>query len=85
VSINERAIGIDAKSYTSPVSLALRLNRSIGGLIHYRRRIIAVSDQLIEENPSYILTLKSTLDKKGDPATLEIWLVSSVIEFLKQM
>ncbi|MCC5624730.1 hypothetical protein, partial [Nostoc sp. CHAB 5715] len=29
VSINERAIGIDAKSYTSPVSLALRLNRSI--------------------------------------------------------
>jgi len=85
VSINERAIGIDAKSYTSPVSLALRLNRSIGGLIHYRRRIITVSDQLIEENPSYISTLKSTLDKKGDPATLEIWLVSSVIEFLKQM
>lgn len=85
VSINERAIGIDAKSYTSPVSLALRLNRSIGGLIHYRRRIIAVSDQLIEENPSYISTLKSTLDKKGDPATLEIWLVSSVIKFLKQM
>ncbi len=84
VSINERAIGIDAKSYTSPVSLGLRLNRSIGGLIHYRRRIIAVSDQLIEENPSYISTLKSTLDKKGDPATLEIWLVSEVFEFLKE-
>jgi REase associating with pPIWI_RE len=85
VSINERAIGIDAKSYTSPVSLALRLNRSIGGLIHYRRRIIAISDQLIEENPSYISTLKSTLDKKGDPTTLEILPVSLVIEFLKQM
>jgi hypothetical protein len=83
VSINERAIGIDAKSYTSPVSLALRLNRSIGGLIHYRRRIIAVSDQLIEENPSYISTLKSTLDKKGNPTTLEILPVSEVIEFLK--
>ncbi len=63
VAINERAIGIDAKSYTSPVTLALRLNRSIGGLIHYRRRILAMSDRLIEDNPSYISTLISTLDK----------------------
>ncbi|BAY67032.1 hypothetical protein NIES22_71760 (plasmid) [Calothrix brevissima NIES-22] len=85
VSINERAIGIDAKSYTSPVSLGLRLNRNIGGLVHYRRRIIAVSDQLIEDNPSYISTLLSTLDKKSDPATLEILPVSSVIEFLKEI
>jgi hypothetical protein len=67
VSINERAIGIDAKSYTSPVSLALRLNRSIGGLIHYRRRIIAVSDQLIEENPSYISTSSQHLIKRATP------------------
>lgn len=85
VAINERAIGIDAKSYTSPVTLALRLNRSIGGLIHYRRRILAVSDRLIEDNPSYISTLISTLDKKGDPASLEIMSVSSVIDFLKKM
>jgi len=82
VAINERVIGIDAKSYTSPVSLALRLNRSIGGLIHYRRRILAVSDQLIEDNPNYLSTLKSTLDKKGDPATLEVMSVSSVIDFV---
>ncbi|MEH2241157.1 restriction endonuclease-related protein [Nostoc sp.] len=85
VAINERAIGIDAKSYTSPVTLGLRLNRSIGGLIHYRRRILAVSDRLIEDNPSYISTLISTLDKKGDPASLEIMSVSSVIDFLKKM
>lgn len=85
VSINERAIGIDAKSYTSPVSLALRLNRSIGGLIYYRRRILAISDQLIKNNPSYLATLQSTLDKKGDPATLEVLPVSSVIELLKRM
>lgn len=85
VAINERAIGIDSKSYTSPVSLAVRLNRNIGGLIHYRRRIIAVSDQLIEDNPNYLSSLKSTLDKKADPATLEIRSVSSVIEFLKQI
>lgn len=85
VAINERMIGIDAKSYTSPVSLALRLNRSIGGLINYRRRILAVSDQLLEDNPNYLSTLKSTLDKKGDPATLEVMPVSSVLEFVKRM
>lgn len=85
VSINERVIGIDAKSYTSPVSLALRLNHSIGGLIHYRRRIVAISNRLINDNPNYLSTLQSTLDKKGDPATLEIRSVSSVIESLKGM
>lgn len=85
VAINDRAIGIDAKSYTSPVSLALRLNRSIGGLIHYRRRILAVSDWLIEDNPSYLSTLQSTLDKKGDPATLEIMSVLSVIQLLEKI
>lgn len=85
VAINERAIGIDAKSYTSPVSLALRLNRSIGGLIYYRRRVLAISDQLIKDNPSYLSTLQSTLDKKGDSSTLEVLPVSSVIQFLKRM
>ena len=84
VSINGRNIGIDAKSYTSPVSLALRLNRTgIGGLEHYRRRIIAVSDQLIEERPDYLSTFQSAIDKKGPPATLEILSVSQVIELLK--
>jgi hypothetical protein len=83
VAINGRNIGIDAKSYTSPVSLALRLNRSIGGLEHYRRRIIAVSDRLIEERPDYLSTFQSAIDKKGAPATLEILSVSQVIQLLK--
>jgi len=85
VSINGRAIGIDAKSYNSPVTLALRLNRSIGGLSYYRRRIIAVSDRLIENEPDYISNLQSTLERQGDPATLEILTVSQVIELLKGM
>ncbi|MBD2085536.1 hypothetical protein NDI49_14150 [Trichocoleus sp. ST-U3] len=85
ISINDRTIGIDAKSYSSPVSLALKLNRSIGGLASYRRRIIAVSDQLIEENRDYLSTLKSTLDKKGERAKLEVLSVSSVIESIKGM
>lgn len=85
ISIDDYAIGIDAKSYSSPVSLALRLNHSIGGLIHYRRRIIAVSDELVADNLSYLSTLRSLLDKKGDPATLEILSVSSVIKMLRSI
>ena len=85
ISINGYAIGIDAKSYSSPVSLALRLNRSIGGLIHYRQRIIAVSDELVEDNPNYLSTLRSLLDKKGNPATLEILSVSSVMKLLRSI
>lgn len=85
IGINRRNIGIDAKSYTSPVSLALRLNRSIGGLIHYRRRIIAVSDRLIEERPDYLSTFQSAIDKKGNPATLEIMPVSKVIQLLNEI
>ncbi len=83
ISINGWEIGIDAKSYLSPISLALRLNHSIGGLTNYRRRIIAIGDQLIENNPGYLSSLRSTLDKKGDPATLEVSSVTAVIELLK--
>lgn len=85
VSLNDYAVGIDAKSYISPVSLALRLNQSIGGLGYYRRRIIAISDQLIADNPSYLSTLRSTLSKKGDPVTLEILPVSAVLKLLKEV
>jgi REase associating with pPIWI_RE len=85
VSINDRLIGIDAKSYLSPVSLALRLNRGIGGLVNYRRRIIAVSDDSIAQNPSYLSTLRSLLDRKGDPATLEILTVSTILQLLQEL
>ena len=85
VSLNDYEIGIDAKSYISPVSLALRLNQSIGGLGYYQRRIIAISDQLIADNPSYLSTLQSTLLKKGDPATVEVLPVSAVIKLLQEV
>ncbi|WP_413168134.1 hypothetical protein ACL6C3_15570 [Capilliphycus salinus ALCB114379] len=85
VGINNRNIGIDAKSYTSPVSLALRLNRSIGGLISYRRRIVAIGDQLLEDHPDYRSTLLSILEKKGEQNTLEILSVSEVIKSFKEM
>jgi REase associating with pPIWI_RE len=83
VAIDGRAVGIDAKSYSSPISLALRLNRSIGGLINYRRRIVAIGEELIDVNPNYIATVRSCLDRRGDPSTLEIMSVSTVIKMLR--
>ena len=84
VSINDSAIGIDAKSYRSPVLLALKLNRSIGGLIHYSRRIIAITDELIEDCPGYISTVNSLLNQKSDAKSLKIMSVSSVIENIQE-
>jgi REase associating with pPIWI_RE len=84
VSIDRYGVGIDAKSYTSPVSLALRLNRGIGGLVNYRRRMIAVGDELIAARPDYIVTARSMLDRKGDPATLELQPVSAIRAHLRR-
>lgn len=85
VSIGGSAIGIDAKSYSNPISLALRLNRGIGGLIGFRRRIVAVSDDMIAMNPQYLTTLRSTLEPKGDQRTLEFMTVSGVHAMLKEI
>lgn len=85
ISVGGRAIGIDAKSYSSPISLGLRLNRGIGGLINYRRRFIAVGDEMVATNPDYVATLRSALVSRGDPSTLEIMDVSSVIAMLREM
>ena len=84
VAIGDRAIGIDAKSYRSPVLLALKLNRSIGGLIFYKKRIVAITDELIEDCSGYLSTLRSLLDKKGETATLQVMSVSSVIENIQR-
>jgi hypothetical protein len=60
----------------------MRLNRGIGGLINYQRRIVAVGDQLLTRNPSYLQTLRGNLDARGDPSTLEVMSVSNVIRIL---
>jgi hypothetical protein len=76
-------VGIDAKAYASPVTLALTLNRGIGGLVNYRTRIIAVSDGVIARDPGYVQTLLSCLDRNGDAATLRIRAVSAVVNMLQ--
>jgi hypothetical protein len=39
------AVGVDVKDYRDPVQLARRLNRGMGGLAHYRRKVLAVADR----------------------------------------
>ena len=84
VSIGDRNIGIDAKSYRSPVLLALKLNRGIGGLINYEIRIIAITDELIEDCPGYLSTLRSLLNEKSETKSLQVMSVSSVIENIQE-
>ncbi|MGB3535618.1 MAG: hypothetical protein WBA13_19145 [Microcoleaceae cyanobacterium] len=84
IAINHYEVGIDAKSYRSPVLLALKLNRSIGGLIHYRKRIIAITDEMIKNYPDYISTVYSLLDQKSDTNSLKIMSVSTVIQNIKE-
>ncbi|MBS9393609.1 MAG: hypothetical protein HEQ29_10835 [Dolichospermum sp. LBC05a] len=84
IGINNRFIGIDAKSYSSPVALAAKLNHSIGGLIHYTHRIIAISDRLIIDNPYYLDIVREKLEPKNPQSTLQIMSVSEIIQKLKE-
>ncbi|MEM9538698.1 MAG: hypothetical protein AAGA60_04210 [Cyanobacteria bacterium P01_E01_bin.42] len=85
ISIDNYTIGIDAKSYNSPITLAMRFNRDIGGLINYRRRIVAVSDRIVKNTDGYLDILRSSLDKKSDLAKLEIKSVSEVLDLLQEV
>lgn len=85
VCLRGRAVGIDAKSYSSPVSLALHFNRGIGGLINYRRRICAVGNEMLARDPSYIATVRSVLEPRAEQRTVEIMGVSAVLTLLKEM
>lgn len=75
--------GVDAKSYMSAVSLALKLNRDgIGRLARYKRRILAIGEDLLEADPLYIKTLRSFLE--GEARLLEVMPVGRVIEELSR-
>lgn len=77
-------IGVDVKSYESPVSLALRLNqKGIGGLVDYERRILAVPD-FIASRPSYLDTLKDALET-AEARSLEVMTVSGVLYLIEEL
>jgi hypothetical protein len=58
VGVDGRHIGIDAKSYSSPMVLARKLTQSIGGLAGYRNRFVAVPDSKQSSNPDYLRALR---------------------------
>jgi hypothetical protein len=53
VGVDGLAIGIDVKTYASPIVLAARLTRSIGRLDLFDRRIIAFPDDKLRLNRHY--------------------------------
>jgi hypothetical protein len=60
VGVDGLAIGIDVKTYASPIVLAARLTRSIGRLELFDRCIIAFPDDKLRLNSSYREQLRNT-------------------------
>ncbi|TWA74045.1 hypothetical protein FBZ82_10158 [Azospirillum brasilense] len=58
VGVDGLDVGIDVKTYASPVVLAARLSRSIGRLDMFARRILAVPDDKLALNPRYLQQLR---------------------------
>jgi hypothetical protein len=81
VGVDGLSIGIDAKSYSSPLALASRLSRSVGRLDLFSRRIIAIPDYKLKLNPDYIVQLRTNYT--GD-TSLEFMTTSQVIATLTQ-
>lgn len=80
VSIDGFDIGIDIKSYASPYLLAYSLNRSIGRLTRYHKKIIAISDESIARHKDYLYVLKKHYRNEE---ALDFRSVSSLKNWLK--
>jgi len=80
ISIDGYDIGIDVKSYSSPYLLAKALNRSIGRLNRFTKKIIAVSDTSISRHRDYLRTLERHYINE---APIEFRSVSSVKNMIR--
>ena len=80
ISIDGYDIGIDVKSYSSPYLLARALNRSIGRLNRYTKKIIAISDTSISRHRDYLATLKRFYSNE---IPIEFMSVSSVKNMIR--
>ena len=59
VGVDGLSIGLDVKSYASPLVLGARLSRGIGRLSIFVRRVIVVPDYKLRINPRYIDDLRT--------------------------
>lgn len=60
VGLDGLDVGLDVKSYASPLVLGARLTRGIGRLALFRRRVIVVPDYKLRLNPGYIDDLRAS-------------------------
>jgi hypothetical protein len=81
VSIDGYDIGIDIKSYASPYLLAHALNRSIGRLNLYNRKVIAISDEAISRHKDYLNIIRKLYQNNN---ALDFYSVSSLKKWLKE-
>ncbi|MDJ0388291.1 hypothetical protein QMO56_09210 [Roseomonas sp. E05] len=81
VGVDGTAVGIDVKSYASPLLLASKLTRGVGRLSMFRRRILAVPDGKLALNRNYLHQLVAQY--QGE-TPLEFMTVSSAIRALSR-
>lgn len=60
VGVQGLDVGLDVKSYASPIILGARLSRGLGRLTLFKRRVIVVPDYKLRLNPSYLEDLGSS-------------------------
>lgn len=63
VDLSVRDIGVDLKMYASPETLGRRLQRGIGGLAHYRLKLVVIPDWMVAGAPSYLDRLRSAAQR----------------------
>jgi len=81
VDIEVGDVGIDLKAYVSPELLASRLERNIGGLAHYRHKLLVVPDRLIRRVPAYLERLQVAMPSSSVRAVP----ASGVIGVIKEL
>jgi len=59
VGTEDLMIGIDVKTYTSPIILARRLSAGIGNLSIFKAKYIAVPDAKLKSDPDYLTLLRT--------------------------
>ncbi len=59
VGVDGTAVGIDVKSYASPIVLGAKLSKSIGRLGQFTRQILAVPDDKLGLNARYLEQLRN--------------------------
>ncbi|WP_174984742.1 hypothetical protein [Burkholderia lata] len=64
LSLDAGTTGIDIKSHANPFVLANALNRGLGGLELYTKKVIAINDQSLSRFPDYLEILRRECNRR---------------------